>query len=149
MTWRDRPRDDRPELVDDGYGGYETYRGWASRDPDVGPATGVEPQPPRSRQVVTPTRVTLGVALLGSLAYLAYAITVRDTRQIPLLASGAAVLGIVFVLLAVAGGIATYHAASDGHLLRAVGTAIGGGVAGMIAAGAFAFAIVLVLAYRP
>ena len=44
---------------------------------------------------LTPTRVTLGIALFGSAAFLLYAITVRDASQIPLLSSGAAVLGMV------------------------------------------------------
>src|SRR4051794_20101628 len=42
---------------------------------------------------ITPTRVTLAVALVGSVLFLLYAITVRDTSQIPLLSSGAGVLG--------------------------------------------------------
>ncbi|HEY3523881.1 MAG TPA: hypothetical protein VGK63_09260 [Candidatus Limnocylindrales bacterium] len=109
-----------------------------------------EPPPPRERprRLVTPTRVTLLVAIIGSLVYLAYAITVRDTQQIPLLASGAAVLGLVFLALAAAGGLATFHAGRDGHVGRALVVAIGGGIAGVISAGAFAFALVLALAYR-
>jgi hypothetical protein len=106
------------------------------------------PPPVEHRRIVTPTRVTLLVAVVGSLAYLAYAITVRDTQQIPLLASGAAVLGLVFLALAVAGGIATFRAGRDGRVGRAIMTAIGGGIAGIVAAGAFAFALVLTLAYR-
>jgi uncharacterized membrane protein (DUF4010 family) len=100
-----------------------------------------------SRSPVTATRVTLGLAVIGSLAYVAYAISVRDTRQIPLLASGAVVLGLVFAALAIAGGVATYHAGREGRLLRALLVAIAGGIAGLIAAGAFAFGLVLVLAY--
>ncbi len=119
MSWRDRPRDAYSE--------------------DPRPVA-----PPR----LTATRVTLALALVASVVYLAYAVTVRDTRQIPLLASGAVVLGLVFAALAVAGAVATYHAGRDGRLLRALLTAIAGGLAGMIAAGAFAFGLVLVLAYR-
>src|SRR5207247_10624707 len=49
---------------------------------------------------ITVTGVLIAVALVGSLAYLAYAVTVRDASQIPLLASGAVVLGIVFAVIA-------------------------------------------------
>jgi hypothetical protein len=118
----------------------DAYEGWYGDD-------GTEPPAPR-RRLITPTRVTLVLAVVGSIAYLAYAITVRDTRQIPLLASGAAVLGLVFLALAVAGGVATVRAGRDAHLLRALVMAIGGGIAGIIAAGAFSFALVLALAYR-
>jgi hypothetical protein len=133
MTWRDQPS--RTE-----------------REPQRRNAAYVdEPAPrraPERRSLVTPTRITLAIAVIGSIVYLVYAVTVRDTRQIPLLASGAVVLGLVFVALAVAGGVATYHAGQEGRLARALLTAIGGGVAGIVAAGAFAFGLVLVLAYR-
>src|SRR5204863_5025144 len=46
---------------------------------------------------VTATGVLILVALVLSLAYVGYAITVRDPSQIPLLASGLVVLGIVFI----------------------------------------------------
>ena len=60
---------------------------------------------------ITPSRVFIGVALLGSLGYLVYALTVRDANQIPLLATGAAILGVVFVALAVAGAYRAVRAA--------------------------------------
>jgi uncharacterized membrane protein (DUF4010 family) len=132
MSWRERPGDAYADDAD----GYEAAREPSPRRSGLGP--------PR----LTATRVTLGLAVIASIVYLAYAGTVRDTRQIPLLASGAVVLGLVFGALAVAGGIATYHSGRDGLLLRALLNAIAGGVAGIIAAGAFAFGLVLVLAYR-
>lgn len=149
MTW-DRRGFDRADANDDSdsYDGYERYRGYASDGADDDAEGGVGRSGGRRRRLVTPTRVTIAVALIGSLAYLVYAISVRDTRQIPLLASGAGVLGIVFALLAVAGGVSTFRAGRDGHFLRALGMAIAGGVAGMIAAGALAFAFVLALAYN-
>ena len=62
----------------------------------------------RSRRLsVTPGVVFLAVALIGSLVFVLYAITVRDASQIPLLAAGAIVLGIVFLALA------AVHAARD------------------------------------
>lgn len=82
---------------------------------------------------VTPTRVMLVVAVVGSIAFLGYALTVRESTQIPLLAAGLAVLGLVFGALAVSGVIATYQAASDGRSVRAMLLAIAGGVAAVIA----------------
>jgi hypothetical protein len=94
---------------------------------------------------VTPIRVVLAIALAGSLAYLLFAITVRDASQIPMLASGAAVLGIVFAALAVGGAIDAYRAGREGFGRRAIILAVAGGFAAMIAAGAFAAAMVLAL----
>jgi hypothetical protein len=98
---------------------------------------------------ITPTRVVLAIALVGSVAFLAYALTVRESTQIPLLASGAAVLGIVFTALAVAGLIATYRAARDGASGRAFGLAVLGGIAALIAFGCFSGAIIMALVVTP
>jgi hypothetical protein len=98
---------------------------------------------------ITPTRVVLAIALVGSVAFLAYALTVRESTQIPLLASGAAVLGIVFTALAVAGLIATYRAAREGASGRAFGLAVLGGIAALIAFGCVAGAIIMALVVTP
>lgn len=90
-------------------------------------------------------RVILLVALVGSASYFAYAFTVRDATQIPMLASGAAVLGIVFAALALAGAIETVRGARDNRPGRSVVAAFFGGVAGIIASGCFAVAAVLAL----
>lgn len=97
---------------------------------------------------VTPTRVFLAVAFLGSLLYLAYAVTVRDATQIPALASGALVLGLVFGMLATVGGIETYRASRANRPARSVLAAVLGGVAGMIALGCFAAAAILAILSR-
>ena len=97
---------------------------------------------------VTPTRVFLSVALLGSLLYLGYAISVRDTSQIPALASGALVLGLVFAALATVGGIETYRAARAGRPARSFLAAIAGGVAGLVALACFAAAAILSILSR-
>ena len=98
---------------------------------------------------ITPTRVVLLIALVGSVAFLAYALTVRESTQIPLLASGAAVLGLVFTALAVAGLIATYRAARDGASGRAFGLAVLGGIAALVAFGCFSGAIIMALVVTP
>jgi hypothetical protein len=97
---------------------------------------------------LTPTRVFLPLALIGSLAYVAYAATVRDSSQIPALAGGAALLGIVFVALAVAGIVETVRAGRDGRAGRSVVAAVFGGIAGIIALGCFAAAVLLTLVLR-
>ena len=97
---------------------------------------------------ITPTRVFVGIALFGSIGYLVYALTVRDANQIPLLATGAAILGTVFAALAVLGMIRTYRAGRDGRGGSAVVAAIAGGLAALVAFGAFATAAVLALLWR-
>jgi hypothetical protein len=94
---------------------------------------------------VSATGVLLTIALIGSLLFFAYVITVRDATQIPLLAAGAVVLGIVFVAIAIVGGRATWRSSVSGRDARAFGHALVGGVAALVAAGCFAGAIVLFL----
>jgi hypothetical protein len=96
---------------------------------------------------ITPIRVTLAIALGGSLLYVLYAITVRDASQIPMLASGAAVLGIVFTALAIGGAVETYRAGTGPDGRRAILLAVAGGIAAVIAAGCFAAAMVLALVW--
>lgn len=96
---------------------------------------------------LTPVRFVLLLALVGSLAYIAFAITVRDASQIPMLSSGAAVLGLVFAGLALAGAVATYRAGREGRGRDAFVNATLGGIAAIIAAGCFAGAVVLGLVW--
>ena len=132
MTWRGQgPNNDRWQV--------------SPRNPDgsrrrVGPYAG----PVR----LTPTRVTLGIALFGTAAFLLYAITVRDASQIPLLSSGAAVLGIVFTALALAGASSTFQAGRTGASGRAFVMAVMGGIAGLIAFGCFSAAAILALVWK-
>jgi hypothetical protein len=94
---------------------------------------------------ITATGVLIVVALVASLAYLLYALTVRDASQIPLLASGAVVLGLVFGAIAVVGARATWRSSVDGRDARAFAHAILGGLAALVAAGCFAAAVILFL----
>jgi len=94
---------------------------------------------------ITVTGVLIAVALVGSLAYLAYAVTVRDASQIPLLASGAVVLGIVFAGIAGVGARATWRSSVGGRDARAFAHAIVGGLAALVAAACFAGAVILFL----
>ncbi|MDA8201990.1 MAG: hypothetical protein M0Z49_04385 [Chloroflexi bacterium] len=102
-------------------------------------------RPPLGPIRVTPTRLVFLVAVTGTIGYLVYAITVRDATQIPMLASGAAVLGIIFAALAIAGAVETVRAARADRPARSVAAAVFGGVAGIVAFGCFAAAVVLAL----
>jgi FtsH-binding integral membrane protein len=92
---------------------------------------------------ISPGVVFLVVAIVGSIAYMAYTVTVRDTSQIPLLASGAVVLAVVFGALAAYSLRAILRAGSDGRDGRALMLALVGGGAAMAAAGFAAGAIIL------
>jgi len=107
------------------------------------------PRGPQGRARITPLRVTLALALIGALAFMGYAITVRDELQVPLLASGSAVLGLVFAALAVTGAMATFEAVREERGGRAMAYAIGGGIAAIVASGALAAATILGLLWRP
>ncbi|MCI0344593.1 MAG: hypothetical protein L0221_03985 [Chloroflexi bacterium] len=95
---------------------------------------------------ITPLRVALAIALVGSAAFNAFAVVfVRDERQIPMLSSGFLVMSLVFGALTVGGGIATWRAGADGRTRDAMLFAVGGGIAGIAGAGCFAAAVVLAL----
>jgi hypothetical protein len=106
-------------------------------------------QPPETQHLgpipITATGVLIVVALVLSLGYLAFAITVRDTSQIPLLASGLVVLGIVFIAMSAVGGRAAWRSSIRGSDARAFGHALLGGIASLIAAGCIALAVILFL----
>jgi hypothetical protein len=92
---------------------------------------------------ISPGVVFLAIALVGSAAYLAYVVTVRDASQIPLLASGAVVLGISFLALALYSLQAAWRAGMEDRGRRALLLGLLGGVAAMATAGAFAGAFIL------
>ena len=112
----------------------------------------VRARPPESPRLgplsITVTGVLIVVALVLSLAYIGYAITVRDASQIPLLASGLVVLGIVFIAIAVVGVRAAWRSSIRGSDARAFGHAIVGGFAALVAAGCIAVAVILFLIRR-
>ena len=97
---------------------------------------------------VTPVRTVLAVAFVGALAFIGYAVLrVRDTSQIPMITAGAAVLGVVFTALSVGGAIRMWQAWQDGLQGRTILFAVACGIAGMIAIGCFAGALVLALVW--
>jgi hypothetical protein len=113
------------------------------------PAAAARPRPSGTTYLgpipITVTGVLIVIALIASLLYLLYAITVRDASQIPLLASGAVVLGLVFTAIAFVGGRAAWRSSVGGRDARAFGHALVGGVAALVAAGCFAGAMILFL----
>jgi hypothetical protein len=98
---------------------------------------------------VSPGAVMLAIALGGSVLFALYTITVRDASQIPLLASGAAVLGITFGALAAYSARATWQAGVAGRDQRAILMAVAGGVAAIIGAACLAAAIILFMLAQP
>ncbi len=114
------------------------------RDETVERAVG-QPGPRLGPIPITVTGVLILVALVLSLAYVGYAISVRDPSQIPLLASGLVVLGIVFIAIAAVGGRAAWRSSVRGSDARAFGHAIVGGLASLVAAGCIALAVILIL----
>jgi hypothetical protein len=101
-------------------------------------------EPPDSGRPVSPGAIFLVIAIIGSIAFTAYFLTVREARQIPLLAAASIVLAIVFAALAAyclrsvwRGGV---EHVGGGRLLL---IALVGGVAAMAAAGAAAGAVIL------
>jgi hypothetical protein len=93
---------------------------------------------------ISPVAVFLAIAIVGSVAYMAYVLTVREATQIPLLASGAVVLAIVFAALAVFCVRSIWRAGTEpGHAGRMLLTALVGGGAAIAAAGFTAAALIL------
>lgn len=119
-----------------------------------GPGVRRPPQPYRpsapAPRRISPGAVMLAIAIGGSVLFALFTITVRDASQIPLLASGAAVLGIAFCALAAYSARATWRAGIRGRNQRAMATAVGGGLAAIVGAGCLAGAIILfMLSQRP
>lgn len=104
---------------------------------------GSAPARARGGRRISPGVIFLAVAIVGSIAYMAYTVTVRDTSQIPLLASGAVVLAVVFGALAAYSLRATWRAGTDERGGRALLLSLVGGGAAIAAAGFAAGAIIL------
>jgi hypothetical protein len=129
--------------------------GW---DPDPGEAQAVPRRtdvPRRSAGTrlgpirVTPIRVVVAVAFLGSVAFIGYAIlVVRDARQIPMLSSGFLVLGVACAAMALGALIQMWHAGSQGRTGRAFALAVVGGAVGLAAIGCFTVTVVFALLWK-
>ncbi len=131
MTGRysdDRRSDDRPRIQVHGAGVRAERPG-----PYLGPVR------------ITPARVTLLVALAGGLGFLAWSALVRDTMQIPLMASGFAICGLVFAATAVMAATNVVRAGREGRDEAAVATALMGGLLAIAAFLSFAASVIMSL----
>ena len=98
---------------------------------------------------VTPIRVVVALAFLGSVAFIGYAILmVRDARQIPMLSSGFLVLGVACAAMALGALVQMWRAGSDGKTGRAFALAVVGGVVGLAAIGCFTVTVVFALLWK-
>jgi hypothetical protein len=128
---------DAPEYDDQGYG----Y-------PDHPTDDDIEADDRRRR--ISPGVFFLVVAVIGSIAFMAYTLTVREATQIPLLAAGATVLAIVFASSAAYCLRSILRAGLErGNGGRTMLTAFVGGFAAIAAAFFAASAIIGFMASRP
>jgi hypothetical protein len=86
---------------------------------------------------ITPISIVVALAMFGSALFIAYVVLAIDEDQIPLLAAGFAVLGASFLAVAVGSLVGMWRAAARARMGRALGLAIVGGAAGLIAIGCF------------
>jgi cation transport ATPase len=115
----------------------------ADRRPARSGRSAAAPARGRAGRRISPGFIFLVVAIVGSIVYMAYTVTVRDTSQIPLLASGAIVLAVVFGALAAYSLRATWRAGQEERGGWALLVALVGGGAAIAAAGFAAGAIIL------
>lgn len=97
---------------------------------------------------ITPLRVTLGIALAGGLAFLAWSVLVRDANQafqVPMMATGFFVCGIVLAIVALMSLGKVVNAGREGRDGTAVLTALAGGVLAAIALLMLAGAVIMSL----
>jgi hypothetical protein len=105
---------------------------------DAAPA-GVTRQ--RGRRISIPG-IVLGLALVGSVGFIAYVVLRIEDNQIPLMAAGFVALGATLALIAVWCLNGIWRAASRARGGRAFLLAILGGLAGLGAIGSFAVAAI-------
>jgi hypothetical protein len=94
---------------------------------------------------ISPIRVILFIALLGGLGFLGYAVFVRDQLQVPLLASGFAVVGIVFGAMTMLALLSVVRAGREGRDGAAVLTSVFGGLLAVASLLALAAAVIMSL----
>ena len=78
---------------------------------------------------ITPLRATLTAALVGGLAFLAWSILVRDQLQVPLMATGYLICGLVLLVAGILGLRAVLKAGREGRDRAAVLTSLAAGLA--------------------
>ncbi len=94
---------------------------------------------------LTPSLVLLGIAVGVAGAFIAWGLLSRDAEQVPMLASGLLVMGIVLALAAAVAARDTYRAARAGYAGRAFVLALVGGSLAVAAAVSTAGASILAM----
>ena len=89
--------------------------------------------------------IVIGLAMLGSIAYIGYVVASVEEEQISSLAVGFVVLGASFGAIAIWSLVGMWQAASRTRGGRALGLAILGGLAGLAAIGCFSVAAIAAL----
>lgn len=111
---------------------------------DPGPTIGQ-----RLRDQVTPGRIALGAAFIVALVLIGYAARIDQTdTQLPLLITGFALLGLVFLTLAAWGCLALVRAGAEEDGRTAFFAAVLGGLSAIAAAGALGGAVILALIWK-
>jgi len=121
----------------------------ATQPPSSPPYAPAEPAlsdmtPRRGRRISIPG-IVLGLALLGSIGFIAYVVLRIEDNQIPLVAAGFVALGGTLALIALWCLYGIWRAASRARGGRAFGLAIIGGLAGLGAIGSFAVAAISIM----
>lgn len=94
---------------------------------------------------ISPIRVILFIALLGGLGFLGYATFVRGQLQVPMMASGFAVVGIVFGAMALLALLSVVRAGREGRDGTAVLTSVFGGLLAVASLLSLAAAVIMSL----
>lgn len=101
------------------------------------------------RIVVTPFRGVVALAYFASAVYVSWAILrVRDSAQVPMVATGIGVLGLAFAATSAGGAVRMWQAWKAGRERPMILWAVFGGIAGMLALGCLAVTLILSLVWR-
>ena len=128
--------------------------------PDERPRPGLRPQGPPGpgrgprpllrtgfARRLTPFRIAIAVALVGSTGFIIAGLINRAANQIPSLSARLAVFGLTMVAIAVACVLTVIRSARRGDDSNAFWAALAGGFAGLAASGSLAAAIILALVW--
>lgn len=96
---------------------------------------------------LTPFRLAIAIALIGSTIFIVIGLINRTANQIPILSAGLAVFGLTMAAIAVACVVTVIRSARTGRDANAFWAALAGGVAVLAASATFAAAFILALVW--